>query len=286
MAERPLPFTVEELKGEMLVGVPLTFPERVTGVMVTYPDSAILRRIKAAINTMERRLQIDLWPRKVITRAHSLYPELVQGRDYDIDEDPLDYLARDFFAQGYVKLLRWPIASLESMEFRFPESTILHTFPSEWLRIYHQTGQVHIIAIAGSTMPVIIGREGGFLPLLTASLQRSGVPQLVYVKYVSGLDWENQTASKGWPLGPESYEDLRLALMQMATASVLMDLSRGIAPGIGSESLSEDGQSESVSYSRGKYGAYGQEIDGLMEAVKEFTAEFSRYRKGIRFSVL
>lgn len=285
MAERPLPVEVSELKSQMLTGVPLTWVDR-NGDTVTYPDTSIEQRIKSAVNTMERKLQIDIWPRRIVTRAHALYPTLVQGTDYDIDEDPLDYLARDFFAQGYVKLRRWPIRSLDLMEFRFPETTVIHTMPPEWLRIYHQTGQVHILAVAGSTMPVIIGREGGFLPLLTASLQRSGVPQLVYVKYTSGIDWTNETFSKGEAAGLEFYEDLKLALMQQATLSVLSDLSRGFAPGVASESLSEDGQSESVSYARAKWGLYGQEIQGLEEAVKEFVADFKRYRKGIRLQVL
>jgi hypothetical protein len=286
MAERPLPFTLDEFKAEMLTGIPLTFTDR-NGTEVTYPDSAIRRRIVAAVNKFERELQMDLWPRRVITRAHALYPDLVQGQDYDIDEDPLDYSARDFFAQGYVKLLRWPIRSVEKMEFRFPENTVLHNFPSDWLRIYHQTGQIYTIAIAGSTQPIIIGREGGFLPLLTASLQRSGVPQLVYVQYHSGIDWTNpDAAAMGHPSGPDIYEDIKLALLQQAAVPVLFDLSRGIAPGVGSESLSEDGQSESVSYARGKGGIYGQEIEGLKGEVAEFLAGFKRFRKGIRFSVL
>lgn len=285
MAERPLPVEVPDFKSQMLTGVPLTWVDR-NGNTVTYPDTAVLQRIKSAVNTMERKLQIDIWPRRIVTRAHALYPALAQGVDYDIDEDPLDYLARDFFAQGYVKLRRWPIRSLDLMEFRFPETTVIHTMPPEWLRIYHQTGQVHILAVAGSTMPVIIGREGGFLPLLTASLQRSGVPQLVYVKYTSGIDYTNETFSKGESAGLEFYEDLKLAIMQQAAAFVMQDLSRGFVPGIGSESLSEDGQSESVSYARGKWGVYGQEILGLEEAVKEFVAGFKKYRKGVRFGVL
>jgi hypothetical protein len=285
MAERPLPFTVDEFKEEMLTGIPLTFTDRL-GNPVTYSDATILRRIKAAVDTMERQLQIDLWPRKVISRAHALYPELVQGIDYDIDEDPLDYQSADVFAQGYVKLRRWPITAVESVQFRFPETTVLHDFPHEWLRVYHQTGQVHLVAIAGAAMPVIISRAGGFFPLITASLQRAGVPQLVYVKYTSGIDWTNETSSVGAPAGLDNYEDLRLAIMQQAAVAVLFDLSRGIAPGISSESLSEDGQSESVSYARGKGGLYGQEIEGLKGEIKEFVADFKRYRKGIRLSVL
>jgi hypothetical protein len=284
MAERPLPFTVDEFKAECLVGVPLTFTDR-AGNLVNYPDTSILRRIKAAVNTLERRLQIDIWPRKVITRAHALHPEMVQGVDYDIDEDPLDYLARDFFAQGYVKLRRWPIIRLDGMQFRFPENVVIHDMPQEWLRVYHQTGQVHIIAVAGSTMPVIIGREGGFLPLLTASLQRSGVPQLVYVQYTSGVDWQNEEFSRGWNAGQEFYEDLRQAIQYQAKISVLIDLS-AFALGIGSESLSEDGQSESVSYARGKNGIYGQEIEGLEAQVDQFVKDYKQFRKGIRFAVL
>ena len=284
MAERPLPFTLDEFKSEALVGVPLTFPD-LFGNTVTYPDTSITRRIKSAVNEMERRLQIDIWPRRVITRAHALYPDLVQGSDYDIDEDPLDYLARDFFAQGYVKLRRWPIVRLDVMQFRFPENTVIHDMPQEWLRIYHQTGQVHIVAVAGSTLPVIIGREGGFLPLLTASLQRSGVPQLVYVQYTSGIDWQNETFSRGWNAGAEFYEDLRQAIEYQAKIYVLLDLS-ALKLGISSESLSEDGQSESVSYARGKGGIFAQEIEGLQDQVDRFVTDYKAFRKGIRFAVL
>jgi hypothetical protein len=280
----PLPFDVKTYKEEMLTGIPLSGVDT-NGNPWTYADTTIERRIRAAVNTFENRLQMDLWQRRVITRAHALYPDLKQGQDYDIDEDPIDYQDRDFFAQGYLKLKRSPIIAINKLEFRFPESTVLVTIDPSWQRIYHQTGQVHILAVAGAAMPVIIGREGGFLPLLTASLQRSGVPQLVYADYVCGVDFQNDAANYGSPAGGDNYEDLRLALMQQTTALVLQDLSRTV-PGISSSSLSEDGQSESVSYARGAFGIYSQEIEGLEKAVESFLKEWKARRKGIRFSVL
>lgn len=286
MAARPLPFTLEEFKGEMLTGIPLTFTDR-AGNIVTYPDTAITRRIVAAVNTLERELQIDLFPRKVITRAHVLYPELVQSVDYDIDEDPQDYEHQGNFGQGYFRMRRWPILSLEKIELRFPEETVIFTFPGNWLRVYHQSGQIHIMAIASGNMPAIITREGGFLPLFTGALHQGRVAQLVYANYTSGIDFLNPNPSAiGWPGGTDTYEDLKLALMQQAAVAVLLDLSRGYAAGIASESLSEDGQSESVSYARGPGGIFSQEIEGLKAEIKIFVDTFKKFRKGIIFDVL
>lgn len=283
---RPLPFTLEEFKQDMLLGVPLTFTDRL-GNEVTYSDETIQRRITAAVNTMERRLQMDLWKRKVVTRAHTLYPELVRGVDFDIDDDPTDYEQGGWFGVGYFRLRRWPILQLDSFTLRFPEDHVLFNFPTNWLRVYHQTGQVHVMAIAAGAMPAIITREGGFLPLYTGVFNNGRTPQLVYANYTSGIDWTNPDAQAfGHPSGPDIYEDLKLAIQQQAAQSILLDLSRAIAPGIASESLSEDGQSESVSYARGKGGVYGQEIEGLKNAVDEFVASFKKFRRGVVFDVL
>lgn len=275
---RPLPFSVQELKDDQLFGIPLTITDTL-GNVVTYPDTGIERAIRAAINTFERELHIDLWPRKIICRPQVTAPTLVLGPGYDIAEDPMDYTAAAYYAYGYIRLRRYPIISVESVSLRFPEDTTVFDYPANWLRIQHQHGQISIMAIAGASSPAIIAREGGYLPLLTGGLMKGDVPQLIYVNYTSGLDWTN-------PANIEKYQDLFLMLQKQAAVNVLLAVGRGIRPGVTSESLSEDGQSESTSYYRGKGGIFGPEIEALNEEVQAFLLSFKAFHRGPVMTVL
>ncbi len=274
----PLPFTVDELKSDLLFGIPLTVTTS-TGERVTYPDTAITRCVKAAMNTFERRLQVDLGQRKVVCRPAVTQPKAVAGVDYDIAEDPLDYNSVAYYANGYIRLRRWPITSVEKLELRFPESTSIFSYPADWLRITHKSGQIAVLAIAGAAQPGIVGREGGYLPLLTGGFLQADVPQLIYSDYTSGLDFRN-------PLVQNEYQDLILALQKQAAANVLQAVGRGFRPGIQNESLSEDGQSESTTYARGKGGIFQPEVDSLLADVEAFLLSFKNYWKGIVFTVL
>jgi hypothetical protein len=228
---------------------------------------------------MERQLQIDIYPRKIITRPEVTAPTLVRGVDFDLSEDPYDYTSESFYANGYFRTRRYPILSIEKVELRWPAETALLLYDKEWLRVAHRSGQVNIIATTGGAGPLIIGREGGFLPFLSGSLMRAPYPQLFYVDYTSGIDFLADD-------NKEYYADLIVALQQRATMGILNDLGRAISPGITSQSLSEDGQSESVSYARGKGGVYGPEIEALNTEVKAFVASFKQATKGIIFDVL
>lgn len=274
----PLPFTPQDLKEDMLFGIPLSITDT-TGVKVTYPDSAIRRCITAAVNSFERDLQIDLWPRRVFCRPAVTHPGAKVGDDYDLDEDPLDYNSVAYYANGYIRLRRWPILSVEKLELRFPEATSIFTYPPEWLRITHQSGQIHILAIAGVAQPGIIAREGGYLPLLTGGFLQADVPQLIYCDYTSGLDWQNKNVV-------DQYQDLFLNLQRQAAVGVLQAVGRGVRPGVTSESLSEDGQSEGTSYYRGKGGLYGLEIEAMQAEIKSFQLSFKAAHKGVIFTVL
>lgn len=274
----PLPFSVADLKTDMLFGIPLTITDT-DGNRITYPDTAIERCIRAAVNTFERELQIDLWKRKVYCRAAVTHPEEVQGTDFDIDEDPLDYNAGTYYAYGYFRLRRYPIISVEKLELRWPESTNIFTYPAEWLRVDRRAGQISIVAIAGGSQPVIVARQGGYLPMLTGGLVSQSVPQLIYCDYTSGLDFENEETR-------DQYQDLILNLQKQAAANVLQGVGRGIRPGVASESLSEDGQSESTSYARNKGSIYQAEIDSLTADVTAFLKSFKAFYKGPIFSVL
>lgn len=276
---RPLPFTTTDLKLEQLFGIPLSLVDPLTGLTITYPDSAIEQSIRAAVNTFERRLLVDLWTRKVVCRPTVTHPSYVQGPDYDIAEDPLDYSATTYYAYGYFRLRRYPIQSVQQVQLRFPESTNIFTYPTEWLRVNAKHGQVQVLAVAGAGSPAIISREGGFLPLLTGGLLQSDVPQLIYCDYTSGLDFTDAAVR-------EEYEDLFLALKKQAAIAVLQGVGRGYKPGINSESLSEDGQSESTSYYRGKGGIFGPEIEMLTQDVEKFLTEFKGFVKGPIMTVL
>lgn len=274
----PLPFSVTELKEDQLFGIPLTMLDA-AGNPTTFPDSAIERCIQAAVNTFERELQIDLWKRKVLCRPAATHPTAVLGIDYDIAEDPLDYNVATYFAFGYFRLRRYPIISVEQVQLRFPEQTTIFTYPTDWLRINYKHGQVQVMAVAGATSPAIIGAGGGYLPLLTGGLLRSDLPQLIYADYTSGLDFENAAVVS-------QYQDLILHLQKEAAANVLQAVGRGFRPGINSESLSEDGQSESTSYYRGKGGIFGPEIEALRTDIEAFLKSFKAFHKGPIMTIL
>ncbi len=178
-----------------------------------------------------------------------------------------------------MRLRRWPIISVQKLELRFPEATSIFTYPTDWLRVNRFSGQISVMAIAGSAQPAIIAREGGYLPLLTGGYLKADVPQLIYCDYISGLDW---TAAHE----EEKYQDLILNLQKAAAANVLQGVGRGFRPGISNESLSEDGQSESVGYARNKGSIFQAEIDSLNADVTAFLKSFRAFHKGPVFTIL
>jgi hypothetical protein len=275
---RPLPFTVEEFKQEQLFGIPLVVRDA-AGTIHTYTDATIEKKIRAAVSYLERILKVDMWPRKVLCRPEVTHPGAVQGEDYDIAEDPLDYDATTYYANGYFRLRRWPVISLERLQLRYPADQPLLTYPTNWIRLNRKGGQVNIIAIAGNSSPVIIGREGGYLPLLTGQLLRSAYPQLIFCDYTSGIDFTD-------PQNRENWEDLFLAIQWQAAIYCLAELGRGTKPGITSQSLSQDGQSQSQSFSRTKGGLYGNEIAMLQEQLTDYVTTFKQSVKGFIFTVL
>lgn len=276
--ERPLPFELADFKRRQLFGIPLTVTDE-TGQVHVYGDDLIEDDIRAAVNELERRLQIDIWRRRVITRPEVTAPTAVFGVDYDIADDPMDYNAESYYSLGYLRLRRWPILSVEKVELRFPGENSLLVYPKEWLRINHKAGQINIFAISGVSSPVIIGREGGYLPLLTGGLQRASVPQLFYVDYTSGID---ATSERNLPY----YQDLWLAVQRLAAANVLEVLGRGRKPGIASESLSEDGQSQSESWARSGGHVYSGEVKSLDDRVDKWVTLFKQQIKGLIFTSL
>jgi hypothetical protein len=279
---RPLPFSAQDVIDSQLFGIPLFVKVRdPNGVVVTqtYPTSRIEVQISAAINWMERELQMDIYPRRIMTKPEAVHPQAVLGEDFDLAEDPYDYGYESFYANGYFRTRRYPIISLDMVQLRFPGDTTLLTYPPEWLRVNHKSGQVNIIAYTGVTQPLIIGREGGFLPFLSGGLLRVSFPQIIYIDYTSGIDFLN-------PANQEYYADLLIALQQRAAMGILAELGRSVRPGVSSVSLSEDGQSESVSYARQKRGVYGQEIEALETEVNNFVKSFRAFHKGPILMVL
>lgn len=145
-----------------------------------------------------------------------------------------DYSVNDYLRYGFLQLYRIPSRSVEEVRAVYPTGQTIQVFPKEWIRLAKAHSQVNLVPTAGTLQQVIIGQGSDFIPLIFAKL--SFLPQLWEVDYTSGFD-------------PDQIPKMVVeAICKMAVVEMLTTMSDTIYPvGIGSQSLSIDGMSQSRS---------------------------------------
>lgn len=246
--------TVTEIRETWCFGLPLN---REDGTAM--PDPDIQLYLDGAIRTVERKLGIFLKPTVIVSNPEER--GLVEGVDYEKEEAPYDYSARDYSNWGFLQLRERPVQKLNGLKLVLPNGQIIVDFMTrpEWVKLYKDSGQLHIVPYAGDpTLFVMLGGSQSGYPFVTGQIN-ANLPQMWYVDYVAGY------AQNRIP------EDIRNVVAKIASIDVLGIAGDAVLAGVASLSTSIDGLSESfsttASATNATYGAhilqYQKEVDSF-----------------------
>jgi len=267
---------VEDIKGNQLYGILLT----ARGEQKSYPDTEILRKIRAAEDFYEKNLNIFLGIKRIKCGAHergvaidpnAAIPEIEEpGYDYDRDW----YLGDKW---GGFKLRNRPVvpdpnapSGITQLFFAFPSAEQkLFNVPQQWLKVDFKNGQINVIP----TNAAIYASFNAFF-LSIASGGAYGLPKVIFVDYLAGYD-------------PTRLRRDNADLLEGIMLRTLLFLGGiiGNVPfaGVGSTSIGLDGLSHSRGFAGGKYGRYSGQIQLAVEQEKEIRESFRAHEKSVIF---
>jgi hypothetical protein len=188
-------------------------------------------------------------------------------------EEVHDYYMNDYMSYAFIRLFRYPVTEVESLEIQFPLASNLLKFDSSWYRVESVGHTVQLVPTAGTFSTILLSQGGNFLPLFYQGLQQ--VPGLWRVKYKAGFKKDQI---------PQMIKEIVGMKAAMGPLNIAGDLIAGA--GIASKSISLDGLSQSISTTASAtnagYGArilqYNKEIDARLKSLRE-------YYTGINFVV-
>lgn len=144
-----------------------------------------------------------------------------------------DYVTTDYLNYAFMQLFRIPCQSVSQVRAVYPTGQVIQVFPSEWVRLYVEHSQFHLVPTSGSLAQVLLGGGNGYMPFIFAGL--SYLPNLWEVDYVSGFRVDAIP------------REIASAICKLAAIEVLTIVSDLVGPlGIASSSLGIDGMSQSV----------------------------------------
>jgi hypothetical protein len=242
--------TVSELKEVFLFGVDLT-----NDAGEPFPDSIFEWGIRSAISSLERKLDILIRPTVFVDERY-------------------DYYRGDYLNWTIIRLRECPVISVEAVRVTWPSDTAVIDFPTEWIQLRPDAGQVNIVPTSGTLSQVLLTAGGSFLPLVASG--RDFVPNILAVDFTAGF-LEGQV--------PQDLRDVIGKVASMAPLNIAGDLIVGA--GIASKSIGIDGLSQSINTtSSATNSGYGARIQQYMKEIKDILPVLQRYYKGARLTAL
>lgn len=242
--------TVSELKDLYLFGVDLTNDQG-----TPFPDIVFEWGIQQAIRWLEMELDIRIRP--------TVYTD-----------ERYDYYRQDYLNWTIIRLRESPIISVEAVKVMWPSNTTLIQFPTDWIQVRKDMGQINIVPSSGTFSQVMLTPGGSFLPLLAAGLDF--VPNAFSIDYTAGF-----------AAGQAPYElrDLIGKYASFGPFNIAGDLVAGA--GIANKSISLDGISTSIGTTASATNAgYGARLVQYWQEIKRLLPEVKRYYKGLRLTAL
>jgi hypothetical protein len=202
--------TVKYLKDNYLTGFTFTGADGQELSPTFFED-----KLANAISKLEDITSIDILQREICVEKH-------------------DYFTTDYLNYAFMQLYRTPAQSVKEVRAVYPTGQTIQVFPSEWVRLYVEHSQFHLVPTSGSLAQVMLGGGNGYLPFIFAGL--SYLPMLWEVDYTSGF------AENAVP------REIVTVICKLAAIEVLTLMSDLVGPlGIASSSLGIDGMSQSIS---------------------------------------
>lgn len=205
---------LSEVDADYLQANYLTGFQLFNGQKQPFPVEFFEEKLRNALNLLEKETGIDVLERDTVGERH-------------------DYHALDYLNYAFMQLFRVPCTSVSEVRAVFPDGAMVQIFPTEWVRLEIEQGMLNLVPIGGTVAQIVVGR-GGFYPLIWFS---DYLPHLWEVDYRSGFN-PNEI--------PRIIVD---AICKIASIEILSIVSDLINPlGVGSQSLSVDGLSQSRGY--------------------------------------
>ncbi len=233
--------SVDKLKSRFLFGVKLTDDDG------NELDKEILENaILSAVSWLEHELDISITPRTYTENR--------------------DFIKTDYFNWGYLNLYHYPVVSVTSWKARYPLNTELFEYPSEWYRIYEETGQLQLVPTAGTISTWFIS-AGGYMPYV---MSKASIPQFFEIEYIAGFPNDEIPLMLNKLIGLKASIDV---------FHIVGDLIAGA--GIANYSVGLDGLSQSVgTTSSATNSGYGARVLNYEKAIKNDLKVARRYYKG------
>lgn len=197
----------------------------------------------------------DTFYQDFIDKAASNLEDLadISIREKTITAEKHDFHINDYLQYMFLKTKKVPVQEVSEVRAVFPTGNTIQVFPSEWVRLDTESGQINMLPTAGTLGQVLVGSGAEYLPLLYG--QYTYVPQLWEIDYTCGFDSTEV---------PRIIVD---AICKIAVKDMLLFLSLMASPiGLTSHSTSVDGLSQSRSYQKPAFAdtmdRLAQELDG------------------------
>jgi hypothetical protein len=217
--------------------------------------------IQAAQAELERQTQVFFEPTKVEDEKHEYY---------------LQDFRQTFWQQ---QLFEYPIISVDKARIMYNDQVICE-FNLDWLVINKKMGTMELLPKAigegGFIFSMLLQGMSGFATIMYTGYDR--LPCFFHVDYTAGLDFQK--------LPERDKADLRMAIGRQAAINLLPKLDDRM--GISSESTSQDGVSESVSYTASAmFSQYSAQIEQYKKDNAEWVIYFRRkHLKNVAMAVI
>lgn len=238
--------TVPDLKNHFMFGLDLTDDDG-----NPFPQSMFEFAIRAAVDELEKVLQIKIKPTQIISERQ-------------------DYYRQDYLDFAFIQLNNYPIVSVERVSMKYPTAQSEITFPTEWYQINTAHGQVHLIPTSGSLSQILMGKGGDYLTFVWKGWD--WMPNLWRIDYTAGF------------LAGQIPNDIIGVIGRMACfypLNIAGDLVGGIA--IASKSIGIDGLSQSINTTSSPENAgYSARLRQYERELKIQIPRLQAYYKGIK----
>ncbi len=268
------PVTPESILAGELYGVLI----KARGEEKALGPEVVAGKLRAAEDLYEHELHL-FWEEKRVAsdpRPRGLVPRSATAAgDYDVEQAGLNF-PDDFYLDGRFGRCELAYRPVRDPVVRFcytPSlAQSLQPIPSEWIRLERKEGRFYVLPTGAPEM-TLARFEATAMRL--AGYGR-GIPDFMLVDYVAGFTRTELL---------HDHNDLLEALRITTTLLVFGILSNIRTGGLGSMSLSQDGQSRSQTPLQGKYGAYSGAVELALQNEERILKSWKRSEHGIIMAV-
>lgn len=241
--------SVEELKNIYLFGIDLTNDRG-----EPYPDILFEFYIKAAVQFVETKLDLNLIRREIINEVQ-------------------DFHRPDYYSHIFIDLDQVPVIQVNRVDLILPTNQPVIQFRPEWLQVDKNAGYLNVIPGNTEAATVVLGAAGNWLTFISNT--KKHIPDVFHIDYTVGFE-------KGVPADLRDVVGMQASYGPLGIAGDLLG-----GAGIASQSISLDGLSQSFNTTSSATNAgYGARIKQYQAQLKDSWATLRRNYHPIGMAVV